>query len=223
VLCCLFTASLCLGQTTGVVVSGSVKILNDPKNAIANSDAVIWLTPLFDSVQAQPLPKVRLLQKDKRFTPHLLVITVGTQIESPNQDPFFHNVFSIYRGKPFDLGLYESGSTRTIKFTQPGISYIFCNIHPEMSAVVVALKTNYFAITGKDGNFKITNVQPGKYRLEVWHEQATEKQLKELSMELEVKSTEMKLKEIQIQPTAQPKDHLNKYGEPYDDKKPQKY
>src|SRR5207244_5963197 len=88
-------------------------------------------------------PRAQLLQKKKSFSPHMVVIQVGSAVEFPNQDPFFHNVFSLFEGRRFDLGLYEAGATRSVVFNRPGISYIFCNIHPEMSAVVVTLKTPY--------------------------------------------------------------------------------
>ena len=80
-----------------------------------------------------------LRQKNKAFEPHLLVVTIGSNVEFPNDDPWFHNVFSLFNGKRFDLGLYEAGTTRTVHFEREGVSYIFCNIHPEMSAVVVVL------------------------------------------------------------------------------------
>ena len=87
------------------------------------------------------------MQKDKTFTPHLLVIPTGSTVDFPNLDPFFHNVFSEFNGKRFDLGLYESGSSRTVHFDHDGVSYIFCNIHPEMSAVIVTLSTPYFGVS----------------------------------------------------------------------------
>ena len=103
-----------------------------------------------------------LAQKNKAFDPSLLVITKGSSVEFPNRDPWFHNVFSLFNGKRFDLGLYEAGSSRTVHFDREGISYIFCNIHPEMSAVVVVLGTPYFSVTNKDGEFTIQNVPPGR-------------------------------------------------------------
>ena len=91
--------------------------------------------------KASQIPQ--LVQKDKSFQPSLLVVPAGGQVEFPNHDPFFHNVFSLFDGKRFDLGLYEGGSTQFVRFDKPGISFIFCNIHPQMSAVVIALNTPY--------------------------------------------------------------------------------
>ena len=104
---------------------------------------VVWLTPLKPdgrpAATGHPGP-FRLVQKDKMFTPHLLVVPTGTSVEFPNEDPFFHNVFSLFNGQRFDLGLYESGTSRAVRFDREGVSYIFCNIHPEMGAVVLALE-----------------------------------------------------------------------------------
>ena len=128
--------------------------------------------------QAQTAATARALspvQHNKEFTPHLLVVPVGSSVDFPNHDPFYHNVFSLFNGKRFDLGLYESGSNRSVRFDHEGISYIFCNIHPEMGAVVIALRTPYFGIASPDGNVTICHVPPGTYDLAVWAEGADQK------------------------------------------------
>ena len=96
-----------------------------------------------------------LQQKNKTFEPHLLVVTKGSTVDFPNRDPWFHNVFSLFNGKRFDLGLYEAGTSRTVHFDREGISYIFCNIHPEMSAVVVVLASQYFAYPTSRANSRL--------------------------------------------------------------------
>jgi plastocyanin len=103
------------------------------------SRAVVWLMPLGTTVETPKQTEIpRLTQRDKMFHPSLVVVPVGGKVEFPNQDPFFHNVFSLFEGKRFDLGLYESGTTRFVQFDKPGISFIFCNIHAQMSAAVIA-------------------------------------------------------------------------------------
>lgn len=137
--------------------------------------AVVWLTPVAavagDLVPSQnPPTHPRLLQKNKSFEPHVLVVPAGTPVEFPNHDPFFHNVFSLFEGKRFDLGLYEAGTSRMVRFDRPGISYIFCNIHPEMSAVIVTLNTPWYAVSKGDGQLTIPDVPYGRYLLHVWSE-----------------------------------------------------
>jgi len=131
--------------------------------------------------------------------------------------------FSIYHGKPFDLGLYESGAVRKIKFTQPGVSYIFCNIHPEMNAAVVVLRTPYFAIAGNDGSFQINQLTPGQYKLEVWYEFASESELTALSRYTQITAGDNMLGAITIHSSDTYKEHLNKYGEPYSPSMPDNY
>jgi plastocyanin len=205
------------------IVRGTVRVLHHSRSETGDADAVIWLTSLRSKETVSPGPTVRLLQKDKRFKPHMLVVTVGTAIEFPNQDPFFHDVFSIYHGKPFDLGLYESGAVRKVRFTQPGVSYIFCNIHPDMSAEVIALSTPRFAVTARDGSFRIPNVPPGLYRFEIWHELAAPAELKSLSREVEITAGDNPLATMPLHASDVQDDHMNKYGEPYPPDKPSKY
>jgi plastocyanin len=89
-------------------------------------------------------PHCRLVQRNKTFEPRLLVVPAGSIVDSPNNDPCLHNVFSISKGRQFDLGLYEAGVVRSVGFDRPGVSYLFCSIHPEMTAVVVTVDSTYF-------------------------------------------------------------------------------
>lgn len=109
-------------------------------------------------------------QRDLRFVPHVLVIQVGTTVEFPNSDPLSHNVFSISDAKRFNLGLYQRGTLRRVKFDKPGVVELLCNVHLEMSAYIVVLKNPYFALTGPDGGFRIPEVPAGRHRLRCWHE-----------------------------------------------------
>ena len=158
----------------------------------------------------------RLIQRDKQFTPHLLVVPTGSSVEFPNLDPFYHNVFSLFNGKRFDLGLYEAGSTRTVRFDREGVSYIFCNIHPGMGAVVLSLSTPFYAIASPNGSVTIHNVPSGSYRLAVWSESGQPTSLNAASRTVQVGSDEVNLGSIQIQATSNPMEqHKNKFGEDY--------
>jgi len=192
------------------------------KRATSSANVVVWLTPLDAKVEVAPLKNVRLLQKDKRFSPHLLVVTSGTQVEFPNLDPFFHNVFSIYNGKRFDLGLYEAGSSRSVLFDRPGVSFIFCNIHPEMSGLVVVLNTPYYAVSGAKGEIAIRNVPPGRYRLNYWYERSSTDELNKVAREISIPQ-QHEGGTVQI-PEVLPENvpHKNKYGKDYDPNQPYK-
>ena len=209
----VFLGQLCLAQEASV--HGTVKVLA-ARGDSTSSEVVVWLTNLVEKETAPPGQIVRLLQKDKRFTPHLLVITIGTPVEFPNHDPFFHNVFSLFEGKRFDLGLYEAGTSHIVHFDKPGVSYIFCNIHPEMSAVVLALDTPFFAVSDSKGEVAIPGVSPGRYVLRIWHERATPNTLKSLGREVTVSEDSRSFGVLRVvETTALNLGHKNKYGQDY--------
>ncbi|MGA2886523.1 MAG: hypothetical protein ABSE51_00615 [Terracidiphilus sp.] len=180
--------------------------------------AVAWLTPLEANTEATlPLQthNYQMVQKDKTFDPHLLVVPVGSVVVFPNRDPFFHNVFSLFNGKRFDLGLYETGSERRVRFDREGVSYIFCNIHPEMGAVILSLATPYYAVS-REGTIAIPQVPPGRYLLNVWSEGATPESLNSARREVTVQAGATNLGSVSLVAAPSPiMHHANKFGEPY--------
>ena len=184
---------------------------------ISPANVVLWLTPL-DRPLPAPVQKqhARLIQKNKEFSPHLLVIPVGASVDFPNLDPFFHNVFSLFNGRRFDLGLYEAGSHRSVSFDREGVSYIFCNIHPEMGAVVVSLKSPYYAISSADGSVVIHDVPAGRYRIQTWAEQLQPAATEEAERIVQVTSRGASLGEFVFIPGTDPlAHHKNKFGKDY--------
>jgi hypothetical protein len=123
----------------------------------------------------------------------------------------------MFDGKRFDLGLYEAGTSRSVPFNSPGVCYIFCNIHPEMSAVVVVVETPYYAVTNKAGEFTVPNVPPGRYALSVWHERYKPERPKEFPRDLTVSAASTSVGAIQlIESDEVIAPHKNKYGRDYD-------
>src|SRR5437868_1297517 len=189
------------------------------KRSEGTSGIVISLTPLNQSEAAalkQPPIHAVLTQKNKTFSPHLLVIPPGSTVEFPNRDPFFHNVFSLFEGKRFDLGLYESGTSRSVKFDRPGVSYIFCNIHPQMNAIVISLDSPYYAIAGSSGRVKISDVVPGEYLMQIWAVGLTREEMGKLSHRVTVSERPVDLGTIEIPSMSALAQHKNKYGRGYD-------
>ena len=187
------------------------------------SKAVVWLTPIGETVEPpkqNPSEIPRLVQKDKSFHPSLLVVPVGGKVEFPNHDPFFHNVFSLFEGKRFDLGLYESGTTRFVQFDKPGISFIFCNIHAQMSAVVIAVATPYYAISDARGELTFPDVPPGRYQLQVFHPAVAPDALRALSREITVAPGDASLGTLTLPESDLTAVHKNKYGREYDRPEP---
>lgn len=181
--------------------------------------AVLWLKPLQDTPAAPFVPSrsYTLLQKNRMFRPHLLVIPVGSMVQFPNADPFFHNVFSLFDGKRFDLGLYEAGSTKSVTFSREGVSYIFCNIHPEMSAVVLTLSTSRFAIADSSGAFHLSGVPAGDYEMHVWIEGVPQPDLSSMRRRVRLSAATTDLGRVEVPGGLPPTpSHQNMYGQSYD-------
>ena len=188
--------------------------------------AVLWLKPLQDTPAASFVASQNytLLQRNRTFRPHLLVIPVGSVVQFPNADPFFHNVFSLFDGKKFDLGLYEAGSTKSVTFSREGVSYIFCNIHPEMSAVVLALSTSLFAVADPSGALQVANVPAGEYEMHVWIEGVPQPALTGMTRRVRLGTGATDLGKIDVPGGLPPtRLHKNMYGQSYDSEPRQTY
>ncbi len=119
---------------------------------------------------AKPLPHAVIDQRDRRFIPHISVVTVGTEVSFPNNDTIFHNVFADYDAKRFDLGMYARGQTKHQTFPKPGLVALMCSVHPDMSAYIMVVDTPYYTVADAKGSFELNGVPPGDYNLRVWHE-----------------------------------------------------
>jgi len=181
--------------------------------------AVLWLKPLSPEIvlppETPPHGGYILLQKNKMFSPHLLIVPTGSVVLFPNADPFFHNVFSLFDGRRFDLGLYEAGKTKAVSFWRDGVSYIFCNIHSEMSAVVIALSTPLYSIADGDGVFHVHGVPPGDYEMHLWIEGEQQASLDRSARHVHVSPENRNLGTIPLDLVPSPLKHANKFGQPY--------
>jgi plastocyanin len=214
-------ASAQVVAVNGVELKGKVQLTRNRRQVVDASKLVVWLTPLGSTRAVSPMPQQssqipQLVQKDKSFQPSLVVIPAGGKVEFPNHDPFFHNVFSLFDGKRFDLGLYESGTTRFVEFDKPGISFIFCNIHPQMSAVVIALNTPYYGISDRHGDISISGVAPGRYQLHVFHPSVSPETLHAAEREITVTPADTFLGAFSLAESNYELAHKNKYGRDYD-------
>jgi plastocyanin len=190
-------------------VSGRLTLLdkgNRPAEDVGQ--AVVWL----EGGGASPAPaQAEITTADKAFTPHVLVVPVGSTVSFPNHDPFNHNVFSLSEEQPFDLGLYGRGETRSVRFTRPGIIRVYCNVHAQMSALVVVRDGPYVAQPAGDGSFTIGKVPPGRYVLHAWHERASE-----ITQPLDVPAGGVDALTLTLDASGYRfKPHLNKFGQPY--------
>jgi plastocyanin len=109
-------------------------------------------------------------QRNERFVPHVLAITVGTTVDFPNSDNTYHNVFSLRGPRPFDLGRYAAGRSKSVRFDRPGIVRVFCDIHSHMNAFILVFNHRFFAVTDAESRYEIGGVPPGTYTLSAWYE-----------------------------------------------------
>ena len=175
-----------------------------------NSEVVVYIEKM-PLKRFAALKRTRAMaQRDKTFTPHVLAVTKGSTVEFPNEDRFFHNVFSLSEGNTFDLGLYRAGTSRNVTFEKAGVVDVFCNIHPNMWAQILVLENPYYAVTSKDGAFEIPKVPTGTYTLVAWARGSDQ-----VKQQVRVDQNGRAQVKFELQEGASNKPHLNKFNQPY--------
>jgi len=133
--------------------------------------SVVYLAEAPRGAFDQPEPGHAVMnQRNETFVPHVLAITAGTTVDFPNSDRIYHNVFSLSKPGPFDLGRYAAGRSKSVRFDRPGIIRVFCEIHSHMSAFILVFGHRYFTMTDDDGRYRLDNVPPGSYTAVAWNE-----------------------------------------------------
>ncbi|MEW6730819.1 MAG: hypothetical protein AB1489_05755 [Acidobacteriota bacterium] len=200
--------------STVSIVSGTVSLLNSKRKDPAN--VVVWLEPLSGQARKRVAEEVAIHQVKKKFVPRVVVIQTSQKVDFPNDDPFQHNVFSSSELKRFDLGLYQAGESRPVSFSRPGVIPIFCNIHPQMKAYVIVVKTPYYTQSNDKGEISLQNVPAGSYRLKVWHERCRQENLDKLTRQITVGQTGFNLGSIELDESGFfDTQHKNKDGRDY--------
>lgn len=171
--------------------------------------AVVYAEPLLGSAPARANGPFAITQRNKTFTPRVLGVPVGAVVQFPNEDGLFHNVFSLSPGHAFDLGLYRSGASKSRTFAAAGVIRVFCNIHPQMTALVVAAPTPWIVNAGADGAFRL-DLPAGRYTLTALSERATAVSI-EVTVSGATTAPSLALDESAF--VAAP--HANKFGKPY--------
>ena len=166
----LFAGTLALAANLGAAtVNGKVMFQTKRGQQPVVNETLVWLDPA-GKTWKKPAGAFTMTTRSKEFLPHVMAVPAGSTISFPNEDPIAHNLFSLTPGNTFDLGLYRRGAGKTHKFETPGTVNVYCNVHPNMSAVVHVMSTPFYGFTDASGNFSF-DVPPGKYRLTAWNEQ----------------------------------------------------
>ena len=169
------------------------------RQGVTAATAVVYAEPLDGSAPVRPAPPAAIEQREKTFTPRVLAVPVG----------IFHNVFSLSSGNAFDLGLYPQRASKSRTLTTPGLVRVFCDVHPQMTAVVIAVPTPWVAVAGAGGTFRL-ELPACRYRLTALSERAAA-----VTAEVTVSGTTaapaLTLDESDF--TVVP--HADKFGKPY--------
>ena len=211
----LLTAARPPASPPGADLSGRVEILDKDKKHTPGANSVVWIPGL---TTAPPVATVmpEMASQDKRFTPHILAVTAGTEVSFPNRDPIFHNVFSLTPENKFDLGLYRKGAAKSVRMGAPTLVRIYCNIHSDMAAFVMVLDRAAFAVADADGTYRLSAVPAGQYSVYAWNER-TGDQVQKLAIDPSAPagSPAPKLDFLLDASAYRAMAHKNKYGREY--------
>jgi plastocyanin len=162
------TLIVCALPAAAAEINGHVRVAGRAKQSAVTT--IVFAEPLDARAPARP-KRVKLQQRNKTFLPPVVALPVGSTVDFVNEDLIFHNVFSLSPPAPFDLGLYRAGASKPRTFNEPGAYRVFCNIHPDMAAVILVVPTPYIAEADAAGNYRL-ELPPGRYRITAWSERA---------------------------------------------------
>jgi plastocyanin len=166
--------ALLAGPALAGDVRVTVSVVTPEKKTGPGAGAVVWVVDAAAAKQAAPTSKPRIASKSKRFDPHVAVVPAGGTVQFPNLDGIYHNVFSLSEKARFDLGLYRNGASRAMSFENPGVVKIYCNIHPQMAAVLLVIDGGIWAQAGEDGTAVLAHVPAGRTTVRAWDEKGGE-------------------------------------------------
>jgi plastocyanin len=207
----IFVCALAVAELDAAVVNGKVMFLTKRGQKPVINETLVWLDAV-GKAPKRPGSTFTMTTRSKAFLPHVLAVPAGSTVAFPNEDPITHNLFSLTPGNTFDLGLYRKGAGKSHKFNAPGVVNVYCNVHPNMSAVVHVMSTPYYGFADANGDYSF-DVPPGKYRLTAWNEQSGSV-TSDIDVASDGKVTGMTLLTIDGR-NARAVQHKNKFGQAY--------
>lgn len=163
--------ALAAADLSAASVSGRVSFVTKRGQHPVVGETVVWLEPHAGTrAPKRPAATFTMTTRGKVLIPHVLLVPLGSTVNFPNEDPISHNLFSLSKDNDFDLGLYRTGPGKSHTFTSAGIVNVYCDVHPNMSAVIHVMTTPYYGFVQKDSSFVLPDVQPGRYDAVVWNE-----------------------------------------------------
>ena len=180
----LLFAFLLLIYFPGLALAGKIKGTVKVKGLRSPANVLVYLTKAPSGSMDLSNTNFVMDQLNLEFRPHVLPVLVGSTVQFPNNDQVDHNIFSMSRTKKFNLGSYKPGDSKAVLFEKPGIVELRCDVHAEMAAYILVMNNPYFAVTDKNGNFRIpdasylqqagleelADLATGKYFIKTWHE-----------------------------------------------------
>jgi plastocyanin len=191
---------------------GSVRVevvLLRGKKRLPGEDSVVWMPGLRAPARAKDYVKVA--QNKKQFEPRLAIVSVGSTVDFPNYDRVFHNVFSVSTARSFDLGLYRKGKSKAVRFDQPGLVQVYCNIHPHMAAYVMVVDSPIHGVADDQGRITLRDIPAGRRTIEGWNVRGGF-----WSREVMIRAGRMTAVTVDLDISSwRQASHLNKHGKEY--------
>jgi plastocyanin len=135
---------------------------------------MVWVSKGLPAGKTYPAPKepVVIDQNGCQYKPHVMGIMVGQPYKILNSDGILHNIHTLPNvNSPFNKGMPATVTEATTTFPKPeAMFHIKCDVHPWMSAYLGVFTNPFFSVTGADGKFTISGLDPGTYELTAWHE-----------------------------------------------------
>ncbi len=146
------------------------EVMADAKGDLQN--VIVFVSEgLGDRTFEAPSQPVVVEQKGCLYQPHVLAVRANQTLEVVNDDPTSHNIHPVPANNREWNKAEPPGSKMEEAFAREEIAIpVKCNVHPWMRGYIAVFKHPYFAVTGKDGGFDLSNLPPGTYTIKAWHE-----------------------------------------------------